>query len=68
LLVDTSIELENLQNFLPSQFFSQVCGMSLLPQEFSCSQERSCLLGLPPNDTVPLVESERKISVTSNPL
>lgn len=45
-----------------------MCGVTLLPQELSGTEEWGGLLGLPANDGAPLVETKWKISVGTNPL
>jgi hypothetical protein len=42
-------------------------GMTLLPQEFSSSNERSGMLEFPSNDIGPLIEFQGKMSMTLNP-
>jgi len=41
--------------------------VALLPQELSCSDERSWMLELPSDDICPLVQLQRKISMTLDP-
>ena len=49
LLIDFRIEVQNLKNLLGSKLFGKMSSVPLLPEEFSCPQERSCLLCLPTN-------------------
>ena len=42
-------------------------GVPLLPEKLSRSQERSGILELPTHNIAPLVDLQRKISVTANP-
>ncbi len=68
LLVDASIELEDFEHFLAGKLLSQVGRMSFLPKEFPCPKERSCLLGFPTDDAVPLIEAKGQITMAANPL
>jgi len=49
LLINFRIEVQNLNNLLGSKLFGKMSSVALLPEEFSCPQERSCLLCLPTN-------------------
>jgi len=49
-------------------FFGSVSGMALLPEELSCSDERSWVLELPSDDIGPLIEEQWEVSVGSDPL
>jgi hypothetical protein len=68
LLVDLRIVVENLQNLLMSALLSKMCGVALLPKEFTGTKERLGVLELPSNDGVPLVELEGQVSVATDPL
>lgn len=45
----------------------RVCGMTLLPQEFSCSNERSGMFKFPSNYIRPLIQTKRQITMRMNP-
>ena len=68
LLVDASVELENLENLLAGGLLGKVGGVTLLPHELPGTEERSGLLGLPTDDRVPLVQTEGKVAMAANPL
>ena len=63
LLVDGRIVVQNLHDFLASLLLGHVCGVTLLPQELSRTEERHGVLELPSDNVVPLVELERQVAV-----
>lgn len=66
-LVDPSIEVKNLDNFVISTLLGQVCRVALLPEELSGSEKRLGVLELPPNNRVPLVQLQRQVTMASDP-
>ena len=62
------LSFEDLSNFSVGFFFSKVGSVTLLPQEFTSTEERLRILKLPSDDAIPLVEFERKIPMTLDPL
>lgn len=68
LRVNVRVVLENLHDFVLGILSVQVSGVTLLPQELSGTEEWLWVLELPSDDRVPLVESERQVSVRADPL
>lgn len=68
LLVNTGVELEDLENLLTGGLLGKVGGVTLLPHELTGTEEGSGLLGLPTDDRVPLVQAEGKIAMAADPL
>lgn len=68
LLKDGSVELQDLKNLLRCELLGEVSGVPLLPQELAGAEEWGCLLGFPPDDTVPLVQAQGEVAMGANPL
>lgn len=68
ILVDLSVELKNVEDFLVSIGLVKEGGVAFLPEEFSGTEERLRVLEFPSDDRVPLVELEREVSVRVDPL
>ena len=68
LLVDTGVELEDLENLLAGGLLGKVGSVTLLPHELAGTEEGSGLLGLPTDDGVPLVQTEGEVAMAANPL
>mmetsp|Transcript_15774 Transcript_15774/g.43639 ORF Transcript_15774/g.43639 Transcript_15774/m.43639 type:complete len:269 (-) Transcript_15774:488-1294(-) len=68
ILVNLSIQLENLPNFCRRLLFRCKSGVSLLPQKFSVAKEEIRLTNFHSYNTAPLIETQRKISIRLNPV
>ena len=67
LLVHASIVIQNLQDFLRGLLLGGECAVAFLPEELTCTNEGSRVFELPANDVSPLVQTKRKITMTTNP-
>ena len=66
-LVDLAVVLEDLEHLLVGLGLGQVCGVALLPEELAGTEEGLRVLELPPDDGVPLVQLQWKVTVAVNP-
>lgn len=66
-LVYFAVELEDLTHFRVGFRLCEVSGVSFLPEEFACAEERLRVLELPSDDAVPLIQFQRKVAMTLDP-
>lgn len=67
ILVHPSVQVKDLSHFGIGFLFGEMCGMAFLPQKFTCTNERLGVLELPSYNAIPLIQFERKISMTFDP-
>mmetsp|Transcript_29181 Transcript_29181/g.61977 ORF Transcript_29181/g.61977 Transcript_29181/m.61977 type:complete len:300 (+) Transcript_29181:1047-1946(+) len=68
LLVHPPVQIQRLHHHLISILVRRMRRMTLLPQKLPRSQKRSGILELPPHDVTPLIQLQRQIPMTSNPI
>lgn len=67
LLVSLGIDIKDIEYLLLCFLISLMSSMTLLPEEFSCSNKWSWVLEFPSDNVSPLVNHERQVTVTVNP-
>ena len=67
LLVHASVVVQNLEDFFRSLLLGGESTVAFLPEELTRANEGSGVLELPANDVSPLVQTKRKITMTTNP-